>query len=73
MRSLIILGALICIGGFLAFALPSAWMNWKEVVNGDMQQTTLEVIRVPQWVGPSAIAVGVMLMLVGSTLFQRKY
>lgn len=73
MKSLIVIGALVCIAGFVAFSLPSAWVDWKQVITGNMQQTVIEVIRVPQWLGPAGIALGVMLMLIGSTLYPRKY
>jgi hypothetical protein len=71
MKRLIVIGALVCIAGFLAFALPTAWVDWKQA--GDIQQTVIEVTRIPQWLGPAGIALGVMLMLIGSTLYPRKY
>jgi hypothetical protein len=72
MRALIIIGALVCVAGFILFAMPNAWVNWQEIVTGNVEQTRLEVVRLPQWLGPATVALGLVLMLIGSAMLPRR-
>ena len=70
-RAIIIIGGVICIAGFVLLMMPNAWVNWQNVISGNVERTTLQVVQIPRWLGPASIALGIVLMLLATALTAR--
>ncbi|HEY9746339.1 MAG TPA: hypothetical protein V6C99_08995 [Oculatellaceae cyanobacterium] len=65
MRIGVILGILVCIAGLILLAMPNTWVDWQQVASGNVRETSIQVVRIPQWVAPTTIALGLLLIMLG--------